>query len=233
MKSASGDGLDRLLDEQVSYYSAIAPDYLDYRLEIPGGDELTRAFEAFRPAGSILELACGPGVWTRRLLRHATDLTAVDASPEMLAIAAARVRDERVRFVQADLFTWVPDRRYDVVFIGFWLSHVPPERFASFWSLVADGLKEDGRVFFADDAFRTPDELVEGPSSSTIRRQLKDGRSYRLVKVPHRPQDLEDQLRRLGWQITVHATAGPFYWGAGTRGLRRPGRRRTGRPSRY
>jgi SAM-dependent methyltransferase len=233
MKSASGDGLDRLLDEQVTYYRAIAPDYLSYRLEMPGGDELTRALEAFRPAGSILELACGPGVWTGQLLRHATDLTAVDASPEMLAIAAARIGDGRVRFVQADLFTWVPDRRYDVVFIGFWLSHVPPERFASFWSLVADGLKEDGRVFFADDAFRTPDELVEGPSSSTIRRQLDDGRSYRLVKVPHRPRDLEDQLRRLGWQITVNATAGPFYWGTGTRGLRRPGRRRTGPPSRY
>ena len=74
----------------------------------------------------------------------------------MLAIAAARVRDDRVRFVQADLFTWVPDRRYDVVFFGFWLSHVPPGRFESFWTLVAGCLKEDGRVFFADDAYRTP-----------------------------------------------------------------------------
>jgi trans-aconitate methyltransferase len=86
----------------------------------------------------VLELACGPGVWTGQLLRHAADVTAVDASPEMLAIAAARVGRERVSFIQADLFTWKPDRRYDVVFIGFWLSHVPAERFESFWSLVAD-----------------------------------------------------------------------------------------------
>jgi ubiquinone/menaquinone biosynthesis C-methylase UbiE len=64
----------------------------------------------------VLELACELGVWTSRLLRHATDVTTVDPSPEMLAIAASRVRDDRVRFVQADLFTWVPDRRYDVVF---------------------------------------------------------------------------------------------------------------------
>jgi ubiquinone/menaquinone biosynthesis C-methylase UbiE len=137
----------------------------------------------------VLELACGPGVWTSQLLRHATDVTAVDASPEMLAIAAARVGDDRVRFIQADLFTWVPDRRYDVVFFGFWLSHVPPGRFESFWTLVAACLKEDGRVFFADDAYRTPGELIEGPSSSTIRRQLEDGTSYRIVKVPHRPPD--------------------------------------------
>ena len=145
---------------------------------------MTEALEAFRPTGSVLELACGPGVWTRQLLRHAAEVTAVDASPEMLAIAVARVGDERVRFVQADLFAWVPDRRYNVVFIGFWLSHVPLERFESFWSMVADCLKEDGRVFFADDGYRTPDELVEGPSSSTIRRRLDDGTSYRMVKVP-------------------------------------------------
>jgi len=162
----------------------------------------------------VLELACGPGVWTSQLLRYATDVTAVDASPEMLAIAAARVSGDRVRFVQADLFTWVPDRRYDVVFFGSWLSRVPLERFESFWTLVADCLKEDGRVFFADDACRTPDELIDGPSSSTIRRRLDDGTSYRIVKVPHQPPDLKERLRRLGWNITVTATSGPFYWGS-------------------
>jgi len=214
---AGGEEHPRLLDEQVSYYRAIAPDYLRQGLDLPGADELTEALEAFRPTGSVLELACGPGVWTSQLLRHATDVTAVDASPEMLAIAAARVGDERARFIQADLFTWAPDRRYDAVFIGFWLSHVPLDRFASFWSMVAGGLKEHGRVFFADDAYRTPDELVAGPSSSTIRRRLDDGTSYRLVKVPHTPPDLEKRLRRIGWNITVTATSGPFYWGAGTR----------------
>lgn len=103
----------------------------------------------------MLELACGPGVWTGQLLRYATDVTAVDASREML--------------------------------------------------------------FFADDAYRTPDELVEGPSSSTIRRQIPDGTAYRLVKVPHRPAGLEGQLRQLGWDIKVTSAAGPFYWGSGRR----------------
>jgi SAM-dependent methyltransferase len=204
-----------LLDEQIAYYRALAADYLDKGLDLPGSDELTEALDAFGPAGSVLELACGPGVWTGQLLRYATDVTAVDASPEMLAIAAARIGSERVRFVQADLFTWEPDRRYDVVFIGFWLSHVPAERFESFWSLVADCLEPAGRVFFADDAYRTPDELVEGPSSSTIRRQISDGTAYRLVKMPYQPAELERQLRQLGWDITVSSTAGPFYWGAG------------------
>jgi SAM-dependent methyltransferase len=208
--------LDRLLEEQVAYYRALAPDYLKQELDLPGFDKLTEALDAFQPAGSVLELACGPGVWTGQLLRYAADVTAVDMSPEMLAIAASRLSGERVRFIHGDIFTWRPDSRYDVVFFGFWLSHVPVERFASFWSLVADCLTPQGRVFFADDAYRTPDELVEGPASSTIRRLIPGGTAYRIVKVPHQAEDLERRLRLLGWNIDVTATAGPFYWGQGT-----------------
>jgi ubiquinone/menaquinone biosynthesis C-methylase UbiE len=227
--------LGRLLDEQRAYYHALAADYLGQNPALvvgediaEGGRELTEALEAFRPVGSVLELACGPGVWTGQLLSHATEVTAVDASSEMLAIAAARIiPNGSVRFLQADLFTWRPDRRYDVVFMGFWISHVPAERFAAFWSLVADCLKPGGRVFFCDDAFRTEDELIEGQSSATIRRLVPDGTAYRVVKVPHQPADLARQLRELGWDITVHPTAaGPFYWGAGSRAGcagRRPG----------
>jgi SAM-dependent methyltransferase len=218
MDTESGAELGRLLGEQLAYYRALAPDYLDQGLDLPGIGELFQALDAFQPAGSVLELACGPGVWTGELLRYATDVTAVDGSPEMLALAAARVGSDRARFIQADLFGWQPDRRYDVVFIGFFLSHVPAERFASFWSLVADSLKPGGRVFLADDGYRTPDELVEGPASSTIQRRIPDGTTYRVVKVPYQPADLEGKLRRLGWDIKVTATAGPFYWGAG--GLR-------------
>jgi demethylmenaquinone methyltransferase/2-methoxy-6-polyprenyl-1,4-benzoquinol methylase len=87
----------------------------------------------------------------------------------------------------------MPDSRYDVVFFGFWLSHVPLERFAAFWTFVADCLEPTGRVFFVDDAYRTADELIEGESSATIQRRLKDGTAYRAIKVPHTPAELEEQ----------------------------------------
>jgi hypothetical protein len=37
------------------------------------------------------------------------------------------------------------------------------------------------------------------------------------VKVPHQPRDLEERLRRIGWNIKVTVTSGPFYWGEGSR----------------
>jgi hypothetical protein len=72
-----------------------------------------------------------------------------------------------------------------------------------------------GRVFFVDDRYRTPEELIEGPESSAIKRCTPDGTAYRIVKVPYESAGLERQLRELGGDMTVTSTAGPFFWGAG------------------
>jgi demethylmenaquinone methyltransferase/2-methoxy-6-polyprenyl-1,4-benzoquinol methylase len=220
--STIGDGgsesrreLAAVLGEQVEYYCAVAGEYEEHAIPGAWGGGLEAALDAFAPAGRVLELACGTGLWTAQLLRHADTVTAVDASAEMIAIASARVADERVRFIRADIFDWTPEDRYDVVFFGFWLSHVPLERFEYFWSLVGRCLAEDGRVFFVDDAYRTPDELVWGESSPMVRRLLNDGAAFRILKVPHTPAELEDRLNDLGWRVAVTPDWGPFFWGAG------------------
>ena len=217
------DELDALLAEQVAYYRARAPEYAEGGIPELGEEELTAGWHAlnakidtFAPTGDVLEFACGPGTWTELLLRHASTLTAVDASPEMLALAAEKVQDDRVRFIEADLFDWRPDRTYDVVFFGFWLSHVPLERFESFWATVGTCLGPGGRVLFVDDAFRTDDELIEGPESATIRRHLNDGTAYRAVKVPHAPATLERRIADLGWRVSVEQMPGPFFCGTAT-----------------
>jgi SAM-dependent methyltransferase len=220
----SSENVEALLAEQIAYYRARAHEYTRTAFpEVPAGDmwlaraEVQSLLAAFRPAGDVLELACGPGSWTPELLAHAGSLTAVDASPEMLALARHNVPPGAVRFIEADLFAWEPDRRYDAVFFGFWLSHVPLERFEDFWDLVARALKPDGRVAFVDDAFRTPDELIEGEGSSTIQRRLTDGSAFRAVKVPHTAEALQGRIGRLGWQVEVRRLPGPFFWGEGHR----------------
>lgn len=208
---------DPLLAEQIAYYRAIAREYEDHAITNDGASEIVAALEAFSPSGDVLELASGTGIWTERLLRFADSLTCVDAAPEMIARAKARVGDDRARFIRADLFSWTPDRRYDTVFFGFWISHVPLDRFEAFWSTIADCLQPGGRVFFTDDAYRPPEELIEGAVSSTVERKLLDGTAFRAVKVPHTAPALQSRLARLGWDISVTQTTGPFYWGAGTR----------------
>ncbi len=206
------------LAEQLAYYRAVADEYEHHAIDVPGQDELLAAIESFRPAGDVLELACGSGIWTERLLASASSITAVDGAPEMLARARARIGEGApVRFIQADLFSWRPDRRYDAVVFGFWISHVPAERFEPFWSLVAEALAPDGQVFFFDDNHRPERELIEGGDSSVVQRRLLDGTSFKVIKVPYDPVELERRLQHLQWDIVVSGTSGPFYWGTGTR----------------
>ena len=222
--------VDALLAEQVAYYRALAPEYLEHarvqgvtpETHNAAAQELEATLNAAAPLGEVLELACGPGTFTGDLADRATSVTALDASPEMLEIAAARIAPRtNVRFARTNLFTWTPERRYDLVFFGFWLSHVPAERFASFWSAVTSAITPDGRVMFFDDGHRTSDELIEGPESSTIERQLRDGRRFRAVKVALEPATLEHSLRELGWTINVRPLQGPFFVGLGGRAPQR------------
>src|SRR6202012_2677000 len=121
-----------------------------------------------------------------------------------------------VRFVEADLFSWQPDRRYDAVFFGFWISHVPLERFEAFWSLLSDCIEPDGQVLFVDDGHRTAAGLVHGEKSELVRRRLIDGSQFTIVKVPHEPEELQRRIGNLGWDVTVTRTSRPFYWGIAT-----------------
>jgi demethylmenaquinone methyltransferase/2-methoxy-6-polyprenyl-1,4-benzoquinol methylase len=223
---------DAILTEQIAYYRARANEYDEWFLRQGRYDrgpesnarwfaevaQIGQALERFHPSGEVLELACGTGLWTQHLARSARSLTAVDSAPEMLALNQRRLGNAaNIRYLQADLFTWTPDRRYDAVFFSFWLSHVPPERFAPFWNLVRDALNPGGRVFFVDSRYSesstASDHVLEGEDATTLARRLNDGREYRIVKVFHAPDALEDRLRQLGWTATVTNTPTYFYYG--------------------
>jgi SAM-dependent methyltransferase len=229
------DGVDDLIAEQIAYYRNRALDY-DQTSRPPGdslanyGNELFAALDRFRPAGDILEIASGTGTWTTRLLRHASHVTALDASSEMHQQAAAKVNhDRRVRFVLADVFSWRPDTEYDVVCFANWLSHVPPTRFDLFWTTVSDSLRPSGRVFVVDelrDAWRYDDlfheEFAAEADAPVVHRSLQDGRRFRVVKVFWDQQELESRLLRLGWLGEVHPV-GPFFWAEGGRASTKTG----------
>jgi SAM-dependent methyltransferase len=224
---------DTLVDEQIAYYRARADEYdrmlmRERRYDVDGLDPAspdrdTRELAVVEarlnelgPFGDVLEMACGTGWWTKRLAKLARSVTAIDASPEMLRILRRRVRAAGVRVVRADVFDWTPDRAYDLVFFGFWLSHVPPDRFEEFWRVVRASLSPRGRVFFVDemkwDGVEGYEEAL-GDDRGTTMRPLEDGRRFRMVKVYHRPPELQLRLSALGWSAKVSATGDRIYAG--------------------
>jgi SAM-dependent methyltransferase len=221
------------LQQQLDYYRARAAEYDQWWLRqgrYDRGPELndqwfadaavvSSALSAFCPAGRVLEFACGTGIWTEQLLRFASHLTALDGSPEMLAINAARLRSSAVQYIEADLFHWQPRGEFDVIFFGFWLSHVPPERFDPFWQLVRSCLAPGGRVFFVDsrrDATSTAiDHRLPEQEATVLRRRLNDGREFQIYKIFYEPGDLRQRLNALGWEFDIRQTEHYFLYGHG------------------
>ena len=48
-------------------------------------------------------------------------------------------------------------------------------------------------------------------------RRRGDGSAFRIIKHPYEAAELERRIGELGWDTTVTAAPGPFYWGEATR----------------
>jgi SAM-dependent methyltransferase len=214
-----------VLGEQKRYYAERAPEYDDwwfrrgrYELEADALErwqadvaEAEAALDALRVTGAALELAAGTGIWTRKLVRLADRVVAVDANAETLALNTSAAE-----LVRADVFGWRPAERFDLVFFSFWLSHVPEERFDEFWSLVRAALAPGGRVFLVDsgagDTAHTGTDQADGEET----RSLSDGRTFRIVKRRWPPDELAERVRPLGFELELHDTTnGHFLYGCG------------------
>jgi SAM-dependent methyltransferase len=210
-----------LIDDQIEYYRARAA---EYDATFPEGDPFADAADrirstlhAFEPRGRVLELAAGTGQWTGILADHADRLVVTDSSPEMLDLNRAKVGERRIDYRVADAFMLEATHDFDVVFFGFFLSHVPATRFEAFWAVLEGLLSPGGRIFFVDEAAHGLwDEDWIDRDAGIVRRPLTNGRVHRAVKVLWKPEDLERRLRELGWDASVTAEA-PFYWGTAHR----------------
>jgi demethylmenaquinone methyltransferase/2-methoxy-6-polyprenyl-1,4-benzoquinol methylase len=225
---------NRLLQDQIEYYRARAGEYdewwfrtgrYDRGLEFNASwrvdvGEVERALAEWldtRRPRNVLELACGTGLFTRLLAPKVERLTAIDASPEVLAINRARVPAHNVDYVQADLFAWRPRQHYDVVFFSFWLSHVPDERFAAFWESVRAALAPGGAAYLIDSAFdptsTAKDHAVPEREAGIVTRRLNDGREFQIVKLFYEPATLDAKLARVGFASRMRQTARYFIYG--------------------
>jgi SAM-dependent methyltransferase len=178
--------MDDLYERQKRYYRLRAPEYdagawepetEEQALELAG---LLDAVSSLSPART-LEVACGTGFLTQRL---SGELTLLDASDEMLAIAASRVPGAKL--VRADALPLpFPDSSFERVFSSHFYDH----------------LRSTERRWFLAEARRVAPELVlvqqsggpehrEGPED----RALRDGSTHEIYKVYFSPDSLLDEL---------------------------------------
>ncbi len=229
---------DTILQQQIEYYRARAGEYdewwfrtgrydrgpefnTQWQAEVAEVEAALDAWLAARRPQNVLELACGTGLFTRRLAPRVPHVTAVDASPEAVAINRSRVAADNVEYVEADLFSWRPAQVYDAVFFSFWLSHVPDDWFAAFWKTVATTLAPGGAAYLIDSAFdptsTAKDHVLRGRDEGVVTRKLNDGREFQIVKLFYRPEELAAKLSTLGWRAEIRQTEHYFIHGHATR----------------
>jgi ubiquinone/menaquinone biosynthesis C-methylase UbiE len=229
--------LVQTLTEQRDYYDARAKEYDEWWLRqgrFDHGEEanarwhsevtaLHAALDNAGISGNVLELAPGTGNWTIHLARLASHVTALDASPEMIAINRARLEDaglaDCVTFEQVDLFNWRPDRTYDAVVMGFFLSHVPRELEDALMTAVAAALAPGGKVFFADSkrepTSTAPDQLLPEAGDQIMTRKLNDGRTFQVIKLYRSMSEMTDLFNCHGMTVDVQGTPNYFQYGSG------------------
>ena len=201
-----------ILTEQIEYYEARAPEYdewIDRRGHYDRGpeanakwhrelDEVRQRLVHANLTGDILEFAPGTGNWTEIVARTATTLTAIDASAAMIAENRTRLARlglaNNVTYLQADLFTWQPDRQFDAIVIGFFLSHVPDDLLNPFLATVSAALKPGGRLFLVDSRHTQTSSRPDSPYSDldnplTV-RHINDGRAFTIYKLFRDPVSL-------------------------------------------
>jgi len=188
-----------------AYYERRAREYDDWwhgtglfaARERPGWHEdvaaLVRAIAALPPVRT-LDVACGTGFLTRHLRG---EVTALDQSAAMVAIAAARVPGARMLRGEAVPLPFA-DGAFDAVFTAHFYGH----------------LDRSERAAFLDEAHRVAPRLVvvdsarrpDGPGEAWQERELRDGSRHAVYKRWFEARGLAAEL---GGGVVLHD--GPWF----------------------
>lgn len=202
----------------LSYYAARAPEY-DRVYQKPERQADIRTLQQWLPprfAGArVLEIACGTGFWTQFIAPVASEVVALDAAPETLAIAKSRVSRENVKFLVGDAYALPSNQgRFNAAFLGFWFSHVPKRRQRQFLENLVKPLRLGAKVVFLDNLYvegsNHPITAEDEEGNTYQERQLLDGSTHRVLKnFP-----TEDELHALvkGFAERPVFTEFEYYW---------------------
>lgn len=89
--------------------------------------ELTMAELGDLTGKSVLDVGCGPGRYAVAAAERGAEVTGIDVSRKMLALATQRARDgdvaERCRFEESDFDTYRPETRFEIVLMISFLEY--------------------------------------------------------------------------------------------------------------
>ena len=156
----------------------------------------------FIPAGSaVLELGCGTGYFTKEIIKTGAKVTAIDISPDLLAVARKEVGAPNVVFMEENAYRMTfPNNHFDSIIDSSVLHHPDiPKALSEMFRM----LKPGGRIAFTEPNMMNPQIAVQ-KNVPYVKRKLGDSpdetaffrwrlrkllRSYGFVDIAIRPFD--------------------------------------------
>lgn len=179
-------------------------------------------FPSLEPAGTYLDLGCGPGDITLRFARRypALSLHGVDGAELMLAhgahAASAAGLAERVRFVHRYLPTDdLPLARYDGIISNSLLHHL--EHPEALWCTIRERCIPGGPVYVMDllrpDSEAAAARLVAEHSAGEP--EILRGDFFRSLLAAYRPAEVRAQIEAAGLMLEVRVASDRHWiaWG--------------------
>lgn len=152
---------------------------------------------ADREPGVGLDLASGEGRNAIWLAEKGWDMTAVDFSS--VALDRGRAISDQVEFIEADVLSWEPDRKFDLVLIAY--LQIEAEPLSDLIFRARDWLEEGGELFLVGHDISNLDEGVGGPQAAELLWDLDLMLEWlgdlRLVEggVVERPVEVDGDVR--------------------------------------
>ncbi len=209
------------MDSLVDYYSQRAAEYEDiyHRADDAQQSELAQITDVLQDTFErrrVLEVACGTGYWTFIISQEAKQVTGIDASDDMLAVAREKMRDyDNLRLERGDAYNLQDVAgAFDAGLANFWLSHVPHARLDEFLIQFHKRVGNGAVIFMADNMYVPGlggDLVRPAGSDDTFKlRELKDGSSHRVLKNYYDEAGLRKILSPHARNLEVHL--GRAYW---------------------
>ncbi len=166
----------------------------------------------------VLEIACGTGYWTRRIVPSATCVIACDLVTEVLAVAmASQPLTASVTFCVGDAFQLdsVQGDNLDAGFAGFWWSHVLRQDIHRFLTGLHHRLPRGSRVLFVDNRYvagsNWPVTRSDIAGNTYQHRQLDDGSNHEVLKNFPSPAEVVAAITAAGGREAT-CTELTYYW---------------------
>lgn len=163
----------------VSYYKDRAKEYEKIYFKPERHADLMRATEIFQTIFSnknILEIACGTGYWTEKILESANSIYATDINETVIKVAQQKNLNNNVKFEVADFYKLKPSKKYESLFGGFIWSHILIQDLDEFVKKINELVVENGNVVFIDNNY------VAG-SSTPITQTDEFGNTFQTRKL--------------------------------------------------